>query len=88
MKNLAALEPHLQAFSGMSGVTGHRDGDGQLIRFTHLDPTGAVFFCGLLMLGLIERERFGHACWVKTSHLANAIANMNNKVNEFNLFYA
>ncbi len=82
MKNLAALEPHLQAFSGMSGVTGHRDGDGQLIRFTHLDPTGAVFFCGLLMLGLIERERFGHACWVKTSHLANAIANMNNKVSE------
>ena len=82
MKNLAALEPHLQAFSGMSGVTGHRDGDGQLIRFTHLDPTGAVFFCGLLMLGLIERERFGHSCWVKTSHLANAIANMNNKVSE------
>ena len=82
MKNLAALEPHLQAFSGMSGVTGHKDGDGQLIRFTHLDPTGAVFFCGLLMLGLIERERFGHSCWVKTSHLANAIANMNNKVSE------
>lgn len=82
MKNLAALEPHLQAFSGMSGVTGHRNGDGQLIRFTHLDPTGAVFFCGLLMLGLIERERFGHSCWVKTSHLANAIANMNNKVSE------
>ncbi len=82
MKNLAALEPHLQAFSGMSGVTGHRDGDGQLIRFTHLDPTGAVFFCGLLMLGLIERERFGHSCWVKTSHLANAISNMNNKVSE------
>ena len=82
MKNLAALEPHLQAFSGMSGVTGHRDGDGQLIRFTHLDPTGAVFFCGLLMLGLIERERFGHSCRVKTSHLANAISNMNNKVSE------
>ena len=82
MKNLAALEPHLQAFSGMSGVTGYPDGDGQLIRFTHLDPTGAVFFCGLLMLGLIERERFGHSCWVKTSHLANAIANMNNKVSE------
>lgn len=82
MKNLAALEPHLQAFSGMSGVTGYVDGDGQLIRFTHLDPTGAVFFCGLLMLGLIERERFGHSCWVKTSHLANAIANMNNKVSE------
>ena len=82
MKNLAALEPHLQAFSGMSGVTGYVDGDGQLIRFTHLDPTGAVFFCGLLMLGLIERERFGHSCWVKTSHLANAIANMNNKVSD------
>ena len=82
MKNLAALEPHLQAFSGMSGVTGFRDDDGQLIRFTHLDPTGAVFFCGLIMLGLIERERFGHSCWVKTSHLANAIANMNNKVSE------
>ena len=82
MKNLAALEPHLQAFSGMSGVTGCVDGDGQLIRFAHLDPTGAVFFCGLMMLGLIERERFGHSCWVKTSHLANAIANMNNKVSE------
>ena len=82
MKNLAALEPHLQAFSGMSGVTGSRGGDGQLIRFTHLDPTGAIFFCGLLMLGLIERERFGHACWVKTSHLANALANMNSKVSE------
>lgn len=82
MKNLAALEPHLQAFSGMSGVTGYPGDDGQLIRFTHLDPTGAVFFCGLLMLGLIERERFGHSCWVKTSHLANAIANMNNKISE------
>ena len=78
MKNLAALEPHLQAFSGMSGITGFRGDDGQLIRFTHLDPTGAIFFCGLIMLGLIERERFGHACWVKTSHLANALANMNN----------
>ena len=82
MKNLAALEPHLQAFSGMSGITGFRGDDGQLIRFTHLDPTGAIFFCGLIMLGLIERERFGHACWVKTSHLANALANMNNKVSE------
>ena len=82
MKNLAALEPHLQAFSGMSGLTGYVGDDGQLIRFTHLDPTGAIFFCGLIMLGLIERERFGHACWVKTSHLANALANMNNKVSE------
>ena len=82
MKNLAALEPHLQAFSGMSGVTGNQGDDGQLVRFTHLDPTGAVFFCGLIMLGLIERERFGHSCWVKTSHLANALANMNNKVSE------
>ena len=82
MKDLAALEPHLQAFSGLSDMTGKSGGDGEMIRFTHLDPTGATFFCGLILLGLIERERFGHACWVRTSHLANTIAHMMNRVAE------
>ena len=82
MKDLAALEPHLQAFSGLSDMTGNSHGDGEMIRFTHLDPTGATYFCGLILLGLIERERFGHGCWLRTSHLANTLAHMMNRVAE------
>ena len=82
MGDLAALDSHLQAFTGFGSLNGVPGGPAEMIRFAHLDPSAATFFAGAILLGLLERERFGHACWIRTSHLANVIAQQNNRIAE------
>lgn len=82
MRDRAALDPHLQAFTGIGSMNGEPGGTPEMLRFVHMDPSAATFFAGLNLLGLIERERFGHACWVRTSHLAMGIAQQMNRAAE------
>ncbi|HJP40069.1 MAG TPA: CoA transferase [Gammaproteobacteria bacterium] len=74
MHDRAALDPHLQAFTGFGSLNGMPDSKPQMVRYIHMDPSAATFFTGLMLLGLIEQQRFGHGSWVKTSHLASGIA--------------
>ncbi len=74
MRDRAALDPHLQAFTGFGSLNGVPGGTPEMVRYIHMDPSAATFFAGLLLLGLIERQRFGQGSWVKTSHLASGIA--------------
>jgi len=82
MRDRAALDPHLQAFTGIGSLNGTPGGQPEMLRFVHMDPSAATFFAGLNLLALIERERFGQACWVRTSHLAMGIAQQMNRVAE------
>ena len=74
MRDKAALDPHLQAFTGFGGLNGLPGGKPEMLRYIHMDPSAATFFAGLMLLGLIARQRFGQGSWLKTSHLASAIA--------------
>ena len=82
MRDRAALDPHLQAFTGIGSMNGAPGSAPEMLRFVHMDPSAATFFAGLNLLGLIERERFGHACWIRTSHLAMGIAQQMNRAAE------
>ncbi|MDG2241885.1 MAG: CoA transferase [Rhodospirillaceae bacterium] len=82
MRDLAALDPHLQAFTGIASLNGVPGGAPEMLRFVHMDPSAATSFAGLTLLGLIERERFGHACLVQTSHLAMGVAQQMSRVAE------
>lgn len=82
MRDRAALDPHVQAFSGFGGLNGFPDGKPEMLRFVQMDPNGAIFLAGLTLLGLLERQRFGHACWVKTSHFEMGIAMQMNRAAE------
>jgi len=82
MKYQAALDSHVQAFTGFGGLNGTTEGPPEMLRFVHMDPAGATFFAGLILLGLIERQRFGTACNVKTSHFAMGIAMQMNRAAE------
>ena len=82
MRDRAALDPHLQAFTGIGSLNGAPGGQSEMLRFVHMDPSAATFFAGLNLLALIERERFGQACWVRTSHLAMGIAQQMNRIAE------
>ncbi len=74
MRDRAALDPHIQAFTGFGSLNGAPGGTPEMARYIHMDPSAATFFAGMVLLGLIERKRFGHGSWVKTSHLASGIA--------------
>ncbi|MEE8307377.1 MAG: CoA transferase, partial [Gammaproteobacteria bacterium] len=74
MRDRAALDPHIQAFTGFGSLNGAPNGTPEMARYIHMDPSAATFFTGMVLLGLIERKRFGQGSWVKTSHLASGIA--------------
>ena len=82
MRDLAALDPHVQAFSGFGSLNGVAGGEPEMLRFVHMDPAGATVVASLALLGLIQRERFGHACHVKTSHFSMGITMQMNRAAE------
>ena len=82
MRDQAALDPHVQAFSGFGGLNGKLNGTPEMLRFVHMDPAGAVVVANLSLLGLLGRERFGQACHLHTSHFAMGIAMQTNRAGE------
>lgn len=73
MKQLSAVDPHLQAFSGFAALNGAPGGQPEMIRYTHIDPSGATLMAAITVLGLVGRERFGAGTLLKTSHLAMSL---------------
>ena len=82
MRDRAALDPHVQAFSGFGSLNGVPGGVPEMLRFVHMDPAGSTVVAGLALLGLLQRERFGHACHLQTSHFAMGIAMQMNRAAE------
>ncbi len=73
MRNMAAVDPHLQAFSGFAALNGVPGGEPEMLRYTHIDPSGATYMAGIALLGLIGRVRYGAGSHLRTSHLAMAL---------------
>ena len=82
MRDRAALDPHVQAFSGFGSLNGTPGGAPEMLRFVHMDPAGSAVVTGLALLGLLQRERFGPACHLKTSHFAMGIDMQMNRAAE------
>ena len=82
MRDRAALDPHVQAFSGFGSLNGAKDSAPEMLRFVHMDPAGSTVVAGLALLGLMQRERFGHACHLKTSHFTMGVAMQMNRAAE------
>ena len=82
MRDRAALDPHVQAFSGFGSLNGAPGGVPEMLRFVHMDPAGAAVVAGLSLLGLLQRERFGAAGHLKTSHFTMGVAMQMNRAAE------
>ena len=82
MRDLAAVDPHLQAFSGFAALNGRVGGPPEMIRYTHIDPSGATFMAAIAALALVGRRRFGAGAHVRTSHLAMAMAMASSRIAE------
>jgi len=82
MRDLAALDPHVQAFSGFGSLNGQLGGVPEMLRFVHMDPAGSAVVAGLALLGLLQRERFGAASHLKTSHFTMGVAMQMNRAAE------
>jgi crotonobetainyl-CoA:carnitine CoA-transferase CaiB-like acyl-CoA transferase len=82
MRDLAALDPHVQAFSGFGSLNGPSEGVPEMLRFVHMDPAGSAVVTGLALLGLLQRERFGTASHLKTSHFTMGVAMQMNRAAE------
>lgn len=73
MRDLGAVDPHLQAFSGFAGLNGSEGAEPEMLRYTHIDPNGSVHLASLIMLGLLQRQRSGRGMHLRSSHLAMAL---------------
>lgn len=82
MRDRAALDPHVQAFSGFGSLNGPPGGVPEMLRFVHMDPAGAAVVTGLSLLGLLQRERFGTAGHMQTSHFTMGVAMQMNRAAE------
>ncbi len=82
MKQLSAVDPHLQAFSGFAALNGAPGGEPEMIRYTHIDPSGATMMAAITVLGLVGRERFGSGTLLRTSHLAMALSMESSRIAE------
>ena len=70
MRDMSAVDSHLQAFSGFASLNGSPGGRAEMLRYTHIDPSGGTFLAAGLLLGLIGKQRVGHGAHIVTSHLA------------------
>tara|TARA_R110002110_G_scaffold303525_1_gene517614 strand:- start:35227 stop:37551 length:2325 start_codon:yes stop_codon:yes gene_type:complete len=82
MRDFAAVDPHLQAFSGFASLNGEAGGDPQMLRYMHIDPNGSVHLAALVMLGLLQRRRTGAGMHLGTSHFAMALAMQGTRIAE------
>ena len=74
MRSMSAVDSHLQAFSGFAALNGTPGGAPEMLRYTHIDPSGGTFLAAGILLGLIGRQRFGAGAHIVTSHLAMTLA--------------
>jgi crotonobetainyl-CoA:carnitine CoA-transferase CaiB-like acyl-CoA transferase len=82
MRDMSAVDSHLQAFSGFASLNGSPNGAPEMLRYTHIDPSGGTFLAAGVLLGLIGRQRFGAGAHIVTSHLAMTLAMQASRVAE------
>ncbi|MDE0801328.1 MAG: CoA transferase [Rhodospirillaceae bacterium] len=82
MRDMSAVDSHLQAFSGFASLNGSPNGSPEMLRYTHIDPSGGTFLAAGVLLGLIGRQRFGAGAHIVTSHLAMTLAMQASRVAE------
>jgi crotonobetainyl-CoA:carnitine CoA-transferase CaiB-like acyl-CoA transferase len=82
MRDLAAVDPHLQAFSGFAALNGAPGGTPEMLRYMHIDPNGSVFLAAAVVLGLLQRARTGSGVHLETSHFAMALAMQGSRLAE------
>ena len=59
MRNMSAVDSHLQAFSGFAALNGSPEDKSEILRYTHIDPSGSAFLAAGVLLGIIYQQRFG-----------------------------
>lgn len=82
MKDMSAVDSHLQAFSGFASLNGAPEGDPEMLRYTHIDPSGGTFLAAGMVLGLINKQRFGQGSHLVTSHMAMTLSMQASRVAE------
>lgn len=82
MRDMSAVDSHLQAFSGFASLNGAPGGAPEMLRYTHIDPSGGTFLAAGVLLGLIGKQRFGAGAHIVTSHLAMTLAMQASRVAE------
>ena len=82
MRDMSAVDSHLQAFSGFASLNGAPGSTPEMLRYTHIDPSGGTFFAAGALLGVIGRQRFGAGSHIVTSHLAMTLAMQASRVSE------
>lgn len=82
MRNMSAVDSHLQAFSGFASLNGAAGGDPEMLRYTHIDPSGGTFLAAGMVLGLINKQRFGNGSHIVTSHMAMTLSMQASRVAE------
>lgn len=74
MRDWAAIDSHVQAFSGFAGDSGPEGAPPEFVRYPHLDISGATYYAAALIVALIAAERTGQAQRLTASHLGAAIS--------------
>ncbi|MBP02265.1 MAG: hypothetical protein CMM25_05610, partial [Rhodospirillaceae bacterium] len=70
MCKMSAVDSHLQAFSGFAALNGVEGGPPEMLRYTHIDPSGGALLAAGVLLGLVSKQRYGEGQHVITSHLS------------------
>ena len=84
LKDRGSADNTAQAFSGVVSTTGKRDGDGEFIRWYALHDFNASSFVSItLLLGLLHREREGHAPRLESAQVASSVAVQTSRIAEF-----
>lgn len=82
MRDMSAVDSHLQAFSGFASLNGSPGGAPEMLRYTHIDPSGGTFLAAGMVLGLIHKQRFGQGSHLVTSHMAMTLSMQASRVAE------
>jgi len=73
LKDLPALDPQVQMFSGFASLNGAFGDKREMLRYPHLDFNASCYFASAILLGLLKRERAGKGQRVISNHLGSAI---------------
>lgn len=82
MRDMSAVDSHLQAFSGFAALNGAPGGAPEMLRYTHIDPNGGTLLAAGVLLGLIGKKRFGFGSHIVTSHLAMTLTMQASRIAE------
>ena len=83
LRDLPALDPQVQMFSGFASLNGARGGKREMLRYPHLDFNASCYFASTVLLALLARERTGQAQRVVSNHMGNAVTLQTSNLAEY-----